>query len=284
VPNIILVLTDDQDLLLGSVDLMPATQKRLISEGVSASNHFTTTPVCCPSRSSIMTGRFPHNYPQRTDQPSGTFDGVTTCLNPDRDDLSLFPLLYNAGYRVGLFGKHMNKGGMTPYCPANKGSHGIMPKGITNYLALCPDTCYENCVFASGKEAGGATDWVQPTEHQGYGTAIIGNTTLDFIRESVADNKPFMVYVSPHAPHLPATPAPWYVGAPVGRGAPRTKAFGVASPDKHWIVAQQPPLTKNDEWWIDGVFQNRTRTLFSVPNPNPNPLFEPEGISMCTSP
>jgi len=44
----------------------------------------------------------------------------------------------------------------------------------------------------------------------------------------------------------------------------RTKAFGVASPDKHWIVAQQPPLTKKDEATIDETFRNRARTLFSV--------------------
>lgn len=222
VPNIILVLTDDQDLLLGSLDLMPATKQHLVSGGVSASNHFTSTPVCCPSRSSILTGRFPHNYPQGSHKaPSGSFETQTACLNPANDDLAVFPLLYKAGYRVGLFGKHMNEAGMGPYCPSNKQSHGIMPKGITSYLGMCPDTCYQDCVFASGKEAGGQTSWVQPTEHQGYGTAIIGNATLDFIRESVADKKPFMVYVAPHAPHLPATPAPWYTDAPVDRGAPR---------------------------------------------------------------
>ena len=143
-----------------------------------------------------MTGRFPHNYPQGARKaPSGTFE--TECLNPANDDLAVFPLLYEAGYRVGLFGKHMNEAGMGPYCPENKHSNGIMPKGITNYLGMCPDTCYENCVFASGNVVGGQTNWVQPTEHQGYGTAIIGNATLDFIRDSVAAKKPFMVYVAP---------------------------------------------------------------------------------------
>jgi len=42
----------------------------------------------------------------------------------------LFPFLRSAGYRVGLFGKHMNRAGMTEYCPKNEHSMGVMPTGV----------------------------------------------------------------------------------------------------------------------------------------------------------
>ena len=122
-PNIVFILSDDQDLLLGSLNFMPSIQKYLLQQGTSLSNHFTSTPVCCPSRSSIITGRFPHNYPQI--HPTQK----TSCLDPSHDKLSVFSKLHNAGYRVGLFGKHMNAEGMAPFCPTNKHSQGRMPKG-----------------------------------------------------------------------------------------------------------------------------------------------------------
>jgi len=202
-----------------------------------------------------MTGRLPHNY-----EPLGQ----TGCLQPEKDSLTIFPKLADAGYRVGLFGKHMNKAGMTSYCPKHRHSHGIMPSGVSHYMAMCPDTCYQDCVFAVGTTYGGLTKWEQPTAHQGYHTAIIGNHSLEFIRNAAWAQVPFMLYVAPHAPHLPCTPAPWYTDAPVARGAPRDPAFNASAPDKHWIVAQQPPLSAWDITQIDGVFRNRTRTLFSV--------------------
>ena len=60
-PNIILILTDDQDEVLDSVDYMPNLKHYFAEEGVRFINAFATTPVCCPSRSSILTGQYIHN-------------------------------------------------------------------------------------------------------------------------------------------------------------------------------------------------------------------------------
>ena len=256
--NIVIILSDDQDLLLGSLNHMPSLQTFLVQNGTSFSNHFTTTPVCCPSRSTIITGRFPHNYKQIN--PSS----ITGCITPEVDNTTMFPQLHDAGYRVGLFGKHLNNGGMQTYCPKNKHSFGTMPKGIDKYLGMCPDTCYENCVYAKGEHYGGTTKWYQPTKHAGYHTAVIGNRTIQFIQDTVHAGHPFFVYVAPHAPHLPATPAPWYMDTPIHQGVLKTPRYNISSPNKHWMVSQQPPLTKQDEKELDGIFQNRTRTLLSV--------------------
>ena len=60
-PNIVLILTDDQDLLLNSLDYQPLLKKHLLDRGTSYKKHFCTTAVCCPSRVSLLTGKLAHN-------------------------------------------------------------------------------------------------------------------------------------------------------------------------------------------------------------------------------
>ncbi|KMU82066.1 arylsulfatase [Coccidioides immitis RMSCC 3703] len=60
-PNIVFVITDDQDLHMDTLEHMPYLQKHLVKEGTSFSNHFCTIALCCPSRVNLLTGKAPHN-------------------------------------------------------------------------------------------------------------------------------------------------------------------------------------------------------------------------------
>lgn len=60
-PNVILILTDDQDLHLNSLDYQPILQQKLRDEGTHFQKHYCTTAVCCPSRVSLLTGKLAHN-------------------------------------------------------------------------------------------------------------------------------------------------------------------------------------------------------------------------------
>ena len=53
-PNILVLITDDQDVLLGGVEHMPLWQREIVAQGVSFRHAFVHTPICCPSRSSIL--------------------------------------------------------------------------------------------------------------------------------------------------------------------------------------------------------------------------------------
>jgi arylsulfatase A-like enzyme len=58
-PNVILFLTDDQR--WDTLQYMPAVQRLLVERGVTFSNAFATTPLCMPSRASLLTGRYAHS-------------------------------------------------------------------------------------------------------------------------------------------------------------------------------------------------------------------------------
>lgn len=60
-PNILFVITDDQDLELDSVSYTPRIKKHIRDQGTFFRNHFVTTALCCPSRVSLWTGRQAHN-------------------------------------------------------------------------------------------------------------------------------------------------------------------------------------------------------------------------------
>jgi len=60
-PNIVFILTDDQDLHLNSLDYLPFVRKHLIDRGTSFTRHYCTVALCCPSRVTLWTGKHAHN-------------------------------------------------------------------------------------------------------------------------------------------------------------------------------------------------------------------------------
>lgn len=60
-PNILFVLTDDQDLHMDSLSYMPLLQKYIIDQGTTYTQHYCTVSLCCPSRVSMWTGKAAHN-------------------------------------------------------------------------------------------------------------------------------------------------------------------------------------------------------------------------------
>lgn len=60
-PNIVFILTDDQDLHMNSLDYLPHINKHIIEQGTLFKKHFCTTAICCPSRVTLLTGKAAHN-------------------------------------------------------------------------------------------------------------------------------------------------------------------------------------------------------------------------------
>ena len=60
-PNIVVVVTDDQDTTMGGTTPLETARRLIADQGADFRNAFATTPICCPSRASILTGRYQHN-------------------------------------------------------------------------------------------------------------------------------------------------------------------------------------------------------------------------------
>lgn len=103
-PNVIFILLDDQDIMLNSPSFMPVLQSEIVQKGITFRNAFVNTPVCCPSRTETITGRYYHNL----GAPHGS------CMHIDAQgnvmsNHSIYSVLHNNGYKVGLFGKITNQ-------------------------------------------------------------------------------------------------------------------------------------------------------------------------------
>jgi hypothetical protein len=116
-PNIVFILTDDQDRILGehdytelgSLQVMKNVQAELIEKGAFFEHFHVNTPICCPSRTEFFSGRYYHNI--------GPPNDVGKCMHVDTHNAvhpltSMFGLLKRAGYDVGAFGKITNDAGV----------------------------------------------------------------------------------------------------------------------------------------------------------------------------
>lgn len=97
-----------------------------------------------------------------------------------------------------------------------------------------------------------------------YMTSAIGNRSVEFLENSLVANRPFFLYVGPHAPHLPATPAPWYMNEFSNLAAPRTPNYNASGADHHYLLQIQQAMSPSDAQYSDELFRNRSRTILSV--------------------
>ena len=99
-PNLILIMTDDQgcgDLGITGNPVLETPQIDAMARGGAAMTHFYVSPVCSPTRASLMTGRY--HYRTRV---VDTFKG-RSMMEPSEDTVA--EVLHGAGYATGIFGK-----------------------------------------------------------------------------------------------------------------------------------------------------------------------------------
>ena len=187
-PNVLLIVLDDAT-LRGADDMLPDSRGRIVGTvGVSYRRSFVAIPSCCPERSTLLTGRFPHNTGVRRQALGGTLDKTRT-LPAD---------LHRAGYRTYHVGKLLHEPVETDPPPG---------------------------VFDRWLIGGSLATYVDPVlnldgtvqQVPGYTTTITGDYARRFLSsaEATDDAQPWYLSLNFKAPHAPAKPEPRYATLPV---------------------------------------------------------------------
>jgi arylsulfatase A-like enzyme len=192
-PNVILILTDDQGYGdLGyhkNPDIKTPTLDAFASESIGL-NNFYVSPVCSPTRASLLTGR----YNIRT----GVFDTFSGGSIMASSEITIAELLKDSGYRTGHFGK-WHLGSNYPSRPQDQGfetsvwnTGGAIGNSGDPFNYYKKDSSYFNPVL-----------WKNGKKYQstGYCTDVWTDEAIQFIQDN--RNAPFFMYLAYNAPHKP---------------------------------------------------------------------------------
>jgi arylsulfatase A-like enzyme len=179
-PNIILMMTDDQgfgDLAFYENEKIDTpTLDQFATQGARF-NRFFVSPVCAPTRASVLTGR----YHLRT----ATSWVTRGKENMRTEETTIAEILQKNGYVTGCFGKWHN-GAHYPEHPNGQ--------GFDEFLGFCAG--HWNNYFDPDLEHNG-----KMVKCNGYITEILTEKAIEFISQN--KNKPFFCYIPYNAPHTP---------------------------------------------------------------------------------
>lgn len=227
--NILLITTDEQRFdTLGCNNnsyIKTPNLDRLATEGINFINHTCSSPICTPSRASILTGQYCRTH--------GAWDvGYTLGKNPD----GLAERLFEEGYICGIFGKAHFEPELSKFVENmnhDERYYGFsefqltednLIGGYLNWVKEHHPNYYNNALKLGNESTSSPyVDYGEPMRDEGHikavftseipenvhQTAWITDKTIDFIKEHAGNKKPFFAwcsYVDPHHPWTPLEP------------------------------------------------------------------------------
>jgi arylsulfatase A-like enzyme len=258
-PNIVVIVTDDQtaDTLPSTPAAMPFLQSQIEDPSghwITFPNAFDESPLCCPSRATILTGLDPRH--------TGVLDnGGGTRL----DESQTLPVwLHGAGYHTMLIGKYLNG------YPFGRGPY--VPPGWDRFVAKlnlsAPTTYYGYPFIDQGvpMRAGAGSSF--------YSTDFLAREAVSAIRTAPPE-QPFFLYFTPVGPHAPWTPAPRDAGSFAGVSMPTPPSVNEADvTDKPAWVRALPSLDgatldllrqeRRSEWETLGSVDDAVRSVLQA--------------------
>ena len=244
-PNIVFVLTDD--LAMNLISRMPHVVG-LQKAGETMSQYRVVDSLCCPSRTSIFTGEYPHDDGVFTNSGS---DGGYAAYNSHGNQPKTFALaLQKAGYRTGFMGKYLNGYKVTDPVPAGWNEWDVAGQG-------------------GYKEFGYNLNENGKKQHYGkaasdYLVDVLAKKGSSFIDSSVTAKQPFMLEVATFAPHAPYTPAPRYANAAASVPYPKTSAYDTLPTDPPSWLKGRTALTTAQQASIKKAYDKRVEADMAV--------------------
>ena len=243
-PSFLYIVADDLD--MKAFQYMPKVKALIGDQGMRFDNYFPTYSVCGPSRSTVLTGKYPHNHQVMDNYyPVG---GYRRFVEAGNETQTVNVWLKSHGYQTALIGKYIN-GYPDPAAPLH------VPPGWSDWEVFIGGVAYYNYKFI---ENGVSVAYGSSAAE--YSTDVIARKTVAFIKAN--KGKPFFAYVAPFAPHGPATPAPRHASLVPSVDYPKTPAFNEPdTSDKPAWLRAYPSLTAPQIASIDDHFRNRIRSI-----------------------
>jgi N-acetylglucosamine-6-sulfatase len=296
-PNFVVIQTDDQtlDSLYATVNtagvevpVMPNTLALLAEKGVTLNRYYVSYPLCCPSRVSLLTGRYAHNHNVRGNvQPNGGYLGFS-FRGANSHNLAVW--LQQAGYRTIHIGKFLNGYGDEPYDngttvpPGWDAWHTVLKADTDHYYygyTLNDNGSIDGPFGDSGswetREYGEIDDFGCPTAPLNGKPCFYETDVLSRIASEemigTSPEKPFYLQLDYTAPHgdfrRPAGPQPAtkYYDSFAGAPLPHTKAQGVNEgnvADKPRFIREAPFVSPTELHTYRVYYEKQLEALRSV--------------------
>jgi len=255
-PNIVLVLTDDQD--IRSQRAIPATMRLIGHRGTIFERSFANFPVCCPSRATLITGQLAHNHGVTDNHPPR---GGWQALTRRRDTLGVW--LQRAGYRTAWIGKFLNGWGI-------EGRYRI-PPGWSDWQVPVEESYLRMYGYTLDVNGRLVRYGSSPADYQ---TAVLARRAESYVRRAARRPAPFFMVFAPSAPHQEADylglrgpdprPAPRDRGAFAGAPLPRPPSFNERDVSDKPPAARAPRLGAAARAALRRNYVGRMESLLSV--------------------
>jgi arylsulfatase A-like enzyme len=226
-PNVVVINLDD--MRADWTPYLPKVRQWLVDGGTTFRNGYVSTPSCCPSRASLMSGRYVHN--------NGQFQQQTLGFNLN---LTVQRYLHDAGYLTGHAGKFLHWLDLSVEAP-HFDRWTYFKGGYENVYMNFDGTVRRS---------------------QGYSTTIVFDRAVEYVDdfERRDDARPFYLHLAPVAPHAPSIAEPRYASATVPAHQPDPSYMEADRADK-------PPFVRSQNQTPAAALATRTamvRTLYTV--------------------
>jgi len=166
---------------MGHPDVLTPNLDQLASEGLLFRNTFANTPVCCPARANILTGKYAHSNGM-----------IANDLRLRESETSVAQILGGAGYRTGFIGKwHLDGGKRQPgWIPPGPRRQGFEFWAANQVSHQHFDTHYYR-------------DVEEPIAIKTFEPEVWTDLGIEFLKETANDGRPFFLTVQMGPPHDP---------------------------------------------------------------------------------
>lgn len=234
--DIVLILTDDQP--IGTLQAMPSVSSLLAGRGVSFSNAVVPTSLCCPSRTSLLTGKLATSTGIYSNESDTGYGGYPAVKAAGLENNTVATALDGAGYNTAYFGKYLNEYGAL--------YDGIAPPGWDAWRVFTTTVQsgrYRNFGLSDAARFGQAPKSAKQEYVRGYSTTKIGELAASYIRQAPSSQPLFTVF-APYAPHAPWTAERKYQGTSrIPSDYRNDSVLETDVSDKPSYVQQIPPIS-----------------------------------------